>query len=260
MRHFKLIMLFLCFSLNSHSKTKFLVCYGKFDVTKVSGYDLLIVESAHFTYNEVSYLKKNNKKVIAYISLGEINEGARDYKLLKSAVSEKNTDWNSYYLDIGSSKIQKILKSRIQNIFYMGYDGLFLDNIDNYTEYGVQRNLQDNLIAFVKDIKREYPNKVLVQNAGLDLVKNLYREVDYVLVESVYTDYDFREKKYLIRNNESFSERLGSIKKAMDKYKIKPLLLEYAVDENQIKKIRKRIKTQNITYSISEISLQKIKD
>ncbi|MFK6999744.1 endo alpha-1,4 polygalactosaminidase [Flavobacterium oreochromis] len=253
-------MLFLCFSLNAHSKTKFLVCYGKFDVTKVSGYDLLIVESAHFTYNEVSYLKRHNKKVIAYISLGEINEDAKDYKLLKSVVSEKNTDWNSYYLDIGSSKIQKVLKSRIQNIFYMGYDGLFLDNIDNYTEYGVQRNLQDDLVAFIKDIKREYPTKVLVQNAGLDLVRVLYRQIDYVLIESVYTDYDFKEKKYLIRNNESFSERLGSLKQAINRYKIKPLLLEYAVDEGQIKKIRKRIKSQNMTYSISEISLQKIKD
>ncbi|ANO47564.1 endo alpha-1,4 polygalactosaminidase [Flavobacterium columnare] len=253
-------MLFLCFSFNSHSKTKFLVCYGKFDITKVSGYDLLIVESAHFTYNEVSYLRRNNKKVIAYISLGEINEGAKDYKLLKSAVSEKNTDWNSYYLDIGSSKIQKVLKSRIQNIFYMGYDGLFLDNIDNYTEHGVQYNLQNNLVAFIGDIRREYPNKVLVQNAGLDLVKVLHNQIDYVLVESVYTDYDFQEKRYLIRNSESFSERLGNLKKAINKYKIKPLLLEYAVDESQIKKIRKRIKSENITYSISEISLQKIKD
>ncbi|WP_165764907.1 endo alpha-1,4 polygalactosaminidase [Flavobacterium davisii] len=237
-----------------------MVCYGKFDVTKVSGYDLLIVESAHFTYNEVSYLKRNNKKVVAYISLGEINEDARDYKLLRSVVSEKNTDWNSYYLDIGSSKIQKVLKSRIQNIFYMGYDGLFLDNIDNFTEHGVQYNLQDDLVAFVRAIKKEYPNKVLVQNAGLDLVKLLHGQVDYVLIESIYTDYDFKEKRYLIRNNESFSERLGNLKKAMNKYKIKPLLLEYAVDETQIKQIRKRIKTENITYSISEISLQKIKD
>ncbi|WP_164849133.1 endo alpha-1,4 polygalactosaminidase [Flavobacterium columnare] len=237
-----------------------MVCYGKFDVTKVSGYDLLIVESAHFTYNEVSYLKRNNRKVVAYISLGEINEDARDYKLLRSVVSEKNTDWNSYYLDIGSSKIQKVLKSRIQNIFYMGYDGLFLDNIDNFTEHGVQYNLQDDLVAFVRAIKKEYPNKVLVQNAGLDLVKLLHGQVDYVLIESIYTDYDFKEKRYLIRNNESFSERLGNLKKAMNKYKIKPLLLEYAVDETQIKQIRKRIKTENITYSISEISLQKIKD
>ena len=249
---------FLMFFTNVFSKTKFLVCYGKFDVTKVIGYDLLVVESAHFNYAEISFLKRNNKKVLAYISLGEINENARDFKLLKSTVTDKNMDWNSYYLDIASEKVKTILESRIRNIYFMGYDGLFLDNIDNYSTYGVQFHLQSNLVAFVKKMRQDFPTKVLIQNSGLELVRHLDSSVDYILVESVFTDYNFAEKKYLMRTPESMNQRLQAIKQSVKDYHKKVLLLEYVEEGGAIKNLRKKLNKERIPYQIAEISLQKI--
>lgn len=258
MQRFSLVLSILMFSLNTYSKTKFIVCYGKFDISKVIGYDLVIVESANFNYAEIQSLKRYNKKVIAYISLGEINEDAKDYKLLKNTLGDKNLDWNSYYLDIASEKVKQVLRSRIRNIFYLGYDGLFLDNIDNYTKYGVQSNLKNNLIEFIDEIRNEYPAKVLVQNAGLELLDLLHKKIDYVLVESIFTDYDFSSQKYQIRVKDLREERLNLLKEQMVKFKIKPLILEYAIEKKTISQIKKSINKEKISFLICEISLQNL--
>jgi polysaccharide biosynthesis protein PelA len=258
MRLFNLFVFLSMFCTSSYAKTKFLVCYSKFDITKVTGYDLVIVESAHFNAAEVKYLKKYNKKVIAYISLGEVNENAKDFKKLKNNVSDRNQDWNSYYIDIASEKVQKVVKSRIKNIFYLGYDGLFLDNIDNYTKFGFQFHLQQNLIEFVTAIRTEYPQKVFVQNAGLDLLGQLHTKIDYVLVESVFSDYNFTNKKYQLRDTSSKNLRLSLLKESVQKYQIKPLVLEYAIDYKMVNTLRKLVKKENWPYSISEITLQNL--
>lgn len=257
MQRFSLLF-FSMFFLNTYSKTKFLVCYGKFDVTKVVGYDLLILESANFNYTEIEYLKKYNKKVVAYISLGEVNEYAKDFKVLKNTLGEKNTVWNSYYLDIASEKVTTVLKKRIKNIYYMGFDGLFLDNIDNYTTFGVQKNLKNNLIQFIASLKTDNPDKILVQNAGLELVPELHNKTDYVLVESIFTNYSFEENKYQIRDIASRLERLDLLKKQIKDFNIKALIVEYALDKKMISTISKVIKKEKIPFVIANINLQNL--
>ena len=189
---------------------------------------------------------------------GEINENAKDFRKLKNTTSQKNTDWNSFYLDIASEKVKNVLKSRIKNIFYLGYDGLFLDNIDNYTSFGPQYHLQQNLVQFIYSIRNDFPNKTLVQNAGLEILNLLHTKIDYVLVESVFTEYNFAQQKYQLREAKFQIERLNLLKDKISKFNIKPLLLEYAVDPKMVKTIRKNSRKEKLPIIISEISLQNL--
>src|SRR5436190_5238989 len=133
---------------NNISKKSILVCYGRLEPETIKGYDYVILESQHYNIYEIKKIKAQNEKVFAYVSLGEINENSSYYNLFKDDLFQKNEIWNSYYLNLKSEKTTTILKEIIKNILDLGYDGMFLDNIDNFTSFGPQSLQKDQLVNF----------------------------------------------------------------------------------------------------------------
>jgi polysaccharide biosynthesis protein PelA len=247
---------FSTMSIFSQSKQKVLVCYGKFDVDLVKGYDLIIMESAQFNIYEVAKIKKNNKKVVAYISLGETTEISDDFKSLKSSTLGKNKDWNSYYLDLSLEKTRKSLDRTIARFFFMGYDGLFLDNIDNFNSFGPQFSYQKHLIDYIKNIRLKYPKSYIVQNAGIELMPVTRSYVDCLLIESVATNFTFEDKKYKLRAETDYLKYLTDIRKMNDTQKIPIILVEYADTKVLANKVSERLKKTPYSYFIGDLSLQ----
>ena len=73
-------------------------------------------------------------------------------------------------------------------------------------------------------IKEKYPNKSFIQNAGLDLIAETTNYVDAIAIESIATDYSFKQKKYSLREKsqyETLMNRLQSIHTTYDE----PILL-----------------------------------
>ncbi len=243
-------------SLFSQNRQKVLVCYGKFDVNLVKGYDLVILESAHFNIYEVKKLKQNNKKIVAYISLGELDEFSENYKSLKSTTLGKNENWNSYYLDLTLNKTKEVLTRSINKIFFMGYDGLFLDNIDNFNSFGPQFAQQKNLIEFLKAIRESHPESYIVQNAGLELIQSTKQYVDTVLIESVASNFTFEDKKYKLREQMDYFKYINDIKSVSNKNKISIILVEYADTKKLAKSIKDRLNITKFPYFIGDINLQ----
>jgi polysaccharide biosynthesis protein PelA len=247
---------FSTMSIFSQSKQKVLVCYGKFDVDLVKGYDLIIMESAQFNVYEVAKIKKNNKKVVAYISLGETTEISDDFKSLKSSTLGKNKDWNSYYLDLSLEKTRKSLDRTIGRYFFMGYDGLFLDNIDNFNSYGPQFSYQKYLVDYIKNIRLKYPKSYIVQNAGMELISATRSFVDCMLIESVASNFTFEDKKYKLRAKLDYDQYMENIKKMNNTHKIPIILVEYADTKVLANNIAERLKNTPYSYFIGDLSLQ----
>ena len=132
-----LILLFNSFQ-NDMKKSNVLICYGKMNPELIKGYKYVIVESKHYFASNIRVLKSKNEKVLSYISLGEVNANATHYLELKKHTLGKNEIWNSYYLDLNSKKTIETLMHIIDETFANGYDGLFLDNFDNFTIHGPQ--------------------------------------------------------------------------------------------------------------------------
>lgn len=240
------------------TKPKVLVCYGKFEIDKVSGYDLVVLESKFFTFYEIQELKKTNKKVVAYISLGEVNESSPDYHFLKENTIGKNFDWNSHYLDLKIESTKVFLEKKIENILFMGFDGLFLDNIDNFCSFGIQKSQFSEVVSLIESIKTKYPNCYLVQNAGLELVNRTHRFIDYILIESVITNFEFKDRIYKLREEQAAKEYLEEIDSIHSVYSIPIVLLEYCDNKKLKKTIKSKAKKTKYAYYISDISLQKL--
>ncbi len=243
---------------NPVNKSTVLVCYGKLDPAKIKGYNYVILEEKNFKTEEITLLKKNNKNVLAYISLGEVNSNAIHYKLLKNRTLGKNNNWDSYYLNLKDKSTPVVLMSLIKKVLDKGFDGLFLDNIDNFSSFGPQFAQRNDLVALIQRIKKEYPNHVLVQNSGLELIPDTKNFIESVLFESVATDYSFKGNEYKLRENTDFKERLKNIKEINTKYKISVLLIEYADNKTLHDQIVKRLSSTNFEYFIGKIDLQSV--
>ena len=237
------------------NKNTVFVCYGRLEPGSIKGYDYVIIESKYYTYYEVQKIKSQNDKVVAYISLGEINANSSYFPQFESDFSGKNEIWNSHYLNLKSEKTQTILRKMVDNILALGYDGLFLDNVDNFSSFGPQFNQKLELIDLIKGIKTEYFDHILIQNSGLELLKETAPFVNYVVVESVASNYTFDDKSYKLRNENEFEEYINKLIEIKKKYDLPILLIEYANTFELRDAIEKRIKPSRFDYFIGNINL-----
>ena len=203
-------------------------------------------------------LKSQNEKVFAYISLGEVNKNAPHYPILKNNTLGKNKIWDSYYLDLNSKKTIEILMILVDELFAKGYDGLFLDNFDNFTIHGPQKEQKTAIVNLLKMIKEKYPNKSFIQNAGLDLIAETTNYVDAIAIESIATDYSFKQKKYSLREKSQYETLMNRLQSIHTTYDEPILLIEYANTPTLAKQVEDRIKNFDFEYFIGNIELQSV--
>ena len=235
-----------------------LFTYGDFYPKDVSGYEIVVLESAHFDSHDIQVLKQQNNTVLGYISLGEVNESAAHYPEIKDFSLGKNNIWNSHILDIENKETRESLLDIISFNMQKGLDGMFLDNIDNYTKFGPTPEKKPALLDFLKTTKSVFPEIYLMQNAGVSIIEDTHIYVNSVAKESVVTDYDFGKNKYQLRDEETYLRLLHELEEAYINYKVPVILIEYAETKKLKKAIDQRLEENNWPYFIGKIDLQSI--
>lgn len=251
-----LILLFNSFQDDMEKSKPILFCYGKIKPAQIKGYRYVILESKHYKPADIRLIKNQNQQVFAYISLGEINENSAHYKDFEKLTTGKNKIWNSHYLNLKSKKTKELIIEMVDEIFSHGYDGLFLDNIDNFTIYGPQKQQKEKVIELIEMIKEKYPRKMFIQNAGLELAEETSRFVDLIAVESVASAYNFEKQQYGLRDQKEFDEYLERIQSISSTYSIPFILVEYADTKALEDQIAKRLENSKFDYFVGNINLQ----
>ena len=241
---------------NGINKNSVFVCYGRLEPESIKGYSYVILESKYYTFYEVHRIKSQNEKVVAYISLGEINENSAYFQQFNSDFSGKNEVWNSHYLNLKSEKTIALLMKMVDNILANGYDGLFLDNIDNFSDYGPQSNQKALVVQLIKRIKTDYFNHILIQNAGLEFINETGQYIDSIVVESVASNFTFEDNSYKLRDEFEFETYFSKLVSIKNQYHLPILLIEYANTIQLRDAIEKRIKPSRFDYFIGNINLQ----
>lgn len=239
-------------------KSTVLICYGKLKPESIKGYNYVILESKHYLPSNIRVIKSQNEKVFSYISLGEVNANASHYTELKTHTLGRNKIWNSYYLDLKSPKTIEIIMAIVDETFSKGYDGLFLDNVDNFTIHGQQKEQKAELVGLLKKIKEKYPKKEFIQNAGIDLVPETASYLDAIAIESIATDYSFKSKRYKLRTKSEFDSQMVRLHLMNKTYKIPVILIEYADSVKLSNQVLERITPSEFDYFIGNIDLQSL--
>lgn len=240
--------------------TPFAVCYAKVTPAQVKNYELVIVEPDFYSPEEIKSLRASGPKVIAYLTLGEVDENRWYFpKLEGHGFRGKNENWNSYYIDLEKEDVrQTILNEVIPEIAGKGVDGFFLDTIDAVSPETDRGDLQPYMVELIEAIRVKYPDKIIIQNAGLFLLDRTGDDVDAFLTEALASDYDFIDKEYMVRTDEEYNLRLGYLQHYVEENNIPYFILDYAGTPEQVEKIKTRLDTLHRPYFISNIGLSEL--
>jgi hypothetical protein len=153
-------------------------------------------------------VKRHGSLVLAYVSLGEINTQHPEFAALAREpwVLAANPTWpDARGLDVTAPAYEGWLLDRVVPAALAGpVNGLFLDTADSALEReraeprryeGAGRALE----RVLTELKRRNPRALLLLNGGLPLAERLPEVIDGVALESIWTDYDFKQKTYRLR-------------------------------------------------------------
>ena len=151
-----------------------------------SEYDLVVVDSRDgdgnlFSTEQVSKMKTRpsgkEKLIVAYISLGE----AEDYRPYwkkewnrnkPSWLGKENPEWKGNYSikQWWHSDWINITHSIVDDVINAGFDGVYIDKIDVYSDLGGTITLRDRMIKYIVDLSKYIKEKkpdflIIAQNA-----------------------------------------------------------------------------------------------
>lgn len=193
-------------------------------------FDLVVLDPDNRSAQEIESLRTAGALPIAYVNLGE----AETYRYFWDQV---NPDWllganplwtSHYYVDARAEGWQRLLLDTVlPNIMEKGFEGLFFDMVDTALP-SLHPETEPGMIRLIQEIRRTYPDQLLLMNNGLFLVDEVAGSIDALVVENVFTRYDFENDRY-IRTTPSERENLVSSLHAYRKdYGLRPFLLNYA--------------------------------
>ena len=245
-----------------------LVVYqGEHATTDFYDFDLVVLEAEQG--HDVRSLVAQGQTVLAYISVGEVEDYRSYYEQIKQsgAIIRENKNWpGSYYVDVGNPEWLKVLiEEAIPELLRLGYSGLMFDTIDNPVELARQggdyKGMDLAAIRMVKAIRHHYPDIHIMVNRGVEILPQIANDINSVLAESTYTMYDFEAKKPLKMTTEDrtyYTKALQKAKAANPDLKIYSLDYWHADDKKGVAEIYKEQRKRGYVPYVSTVELDKI--
>jgi uncharacterized protein (TIGR01370 family) len=197
-------------------------------------YRLLVFDSDD--HPPLAPLAKQGKTLLGYLSVGEVERNRAYFSTVRAEglLLQENQNWpGSYFVDVRQARWKRrVLDELIPRILGQGFAGVFLDTLDNpphleRTDPQKYRGMTAAATDLVTSIRRRYPAIRIMMNRGYELLPAVERDIDYVLGESVFTDYDFQTKKYGQVPRELYQEQVRLLTAARSR---RPALQVFTLD------------------------------
>lgn len=186
-----------------------------------SPYHLVVLESE--SYPPLRPLTDRGKTLLGYLSVGEVEDHRRYFSIVKAEniLLQENKDWKgSYFVDLRDPRwTRRVIEQLIPQILRRGFDGLFLDTLDNAAHLerlnpSRYRGMTEAAARLVRTIRRHFPSIKLMINRAYEILPEVEGHVDMVLGESVFADYDFKTKSYRLVPQPLYQEQVKLLQAA----------------------------------------------
>jgi len=186
--------------------------------------------------SDLKAVKAKGAKVLAYLSLGEINEQRQEFAQAKSLqlLLEANPNWpGAWAVDIRDARWRAVIVQTVAPaLLARGFDGLFLDTIDSSLwletrEPGRFSGMKDAAVTLISALHAASPSSILVLNGGLEIAGRLRGAVDRIAIESTLSTWDFARKEPRWR---SVAERADALRRIAAARSANPKLQVYTLD------------------------------
>ena len=173
------------------------------DPKEARRYDLLVLEPGHG--RAPKSLHRDGAVVIGYLSLGEVEKSRPSFAALAAAgaLFAPNPNWPDARLaDLRHPRWRaEILDRLIPAILSQGFDGIFIDTLDNAeamerADPKGRAGMVEAAASLVREIRTRFPDIVIVVNRGYAALPRIAETIDGVLGEAMATRWSFRDKSY----------------------------------------------------------------
>lgn len=231
-------------------------------------FSLVVVDADH--HPPLEPLKRQGKTVLGYISIGEVENNRAHFAAVRGEgiLLQENANWKgSYFVDVRDPRwAARVLNQLIPQILRSGFSGVFLDTLDNAAHLerlDPQRNrgMTAAAVELVRSIRRRFPAIKIMMNRGYELLPGVERDIDYVLGESVFTDYDFQKKTYGFVAPGTYREQVNLLKAAQKRQpKLQVFTLDYwnPSDSEGISRIYEEERRNGFSPYVATIELDRI--
>lgn len=208
----------------------FAVYFAEQPLDTLATFDLAILDPDDFPPEAVQRLLRKGTLPVAYINLGE----AEAYRWFYDQVDEDwilgaNPDWDEhYYVDARAEGWQNLLLEEvIPRIVEKGYRGLFFDMVDTALPT-LFPETRPGMVRLIERIRQRYPDLYLVPNNGIFLIEEISSLIDDMVVEDIFTSYDFDTGEYVRTDAATRDARIERLKQLQEAYGLKVLSINYA--------------------------------
>jgi len=208
--------------------------------------------------------------LLGYVSVGEVESHRSFFTDVQAEgiLLQENQNWKgSYFVDLRDKRWPKrMLEQIIPKVIGQGFNGLFLDTLDNAIELeriDAQKyaGMKSAAAALVRDIRSRYPALTIMMNRGYELLPEVERDIDMVLGESVFTSYDFNTCKYQRVPRDTYLSQVRILKEAQRRRPgLKVFTLDYWNPEDlaEIQRIYRIERSNGFNPYVATINLDRI--
>ncbi|MFC4453840.1 endo alpha-1,4 polygalactosaminidase [Deinococcus sonorensis] len=222
------------------------VYYGHGSLQRLSAYRMVVLHPQHYTPAEILWLKGRGVKPLAYLSVGE------DPSPEPSAWSRRsrNPAWNTWYVKIGhpawNARLYATAAEALQH-----FDGLLLDTLDSSILFPTDRS---PLLRTLRSLRQRHPDAYFLANRGFDLLPDMARYVNGVLMETFTTSWEDGYRKLRPHELAYTAEMLRRVRSC----DLEVYALDYATTDQQRRAARVRARALGLTTFVSVRELNSI--
>lgn len=231
----------------------------KLPAEQFAEFDVVVFDREHHPL--LAPLKDKIK--LGYISLGEAETYRDDFKSLKQKkiFLTDNPLWKGHIIiDIRKPAWKKyVLDVLIPATLGEGFDGIMLDTVDSpvYLENDnpkKYRGMREAAVDLIRSMRERYPDMKIMMNRGFDILPQVASDIDMVMAETIYTDWQPGTKHPVIQPERTYADYLATLNEAR---RISPKLKVYTIDywpaedEQQVRAIYSRQREEGFVPYVS---------
>lgn len=213
-------------------------------------------------------VKRHGATVLMYVSLGEVNVHHPAYPPIANEpwVLDANPNWpDARRLDVRAPGYRRWLLERVvAAALAPGVHGVFLDTADTPIELEREHprrfhGMTAALAEVIATLRAGHPRALVVLNGGLPLAERAPASVDAVVVESIWTDYDFGARRYRPRAGGDAENRAARLER-LAALGVPVLTLEYAAPDDRawIERLISQARARGFVPYVSTVGLDRV--
>ena len=203
-------------------------------VSAFDSYSLLVFNADR--HPPLHPLGERGKVLLGYLSLGEVakTNSYFDEVRAQGILLRQNANWRgSYSVDLRDKRwVSRVIHQLIPDILHDGFDGIFLDTLDDAIELERVSPKEFNGMTkaaaqLVRTVRHHYPSIKIMMNRGYRLLPLVEQHIDMVLGESMLAGYDFRRESYSLAPSTEYLQQVRLLKEAQSR---RPQLQVFTLD------------------------------